>query len=480
MPDTSAAKIARSSFWLTASFLLAKVAQLLAQVCLARLLSPEDFGVWAMVLLITVLADLFKDKALAQVLVQRGLEDKTLVDAVYSLGITVSLLMFLLQTLAGWVLSLVFDRPILLPLVAVVGLKFLIGAGAGAHDSVMQRQMRFRTLAACDALAGLARMLGGVVSAFWGAGIWAFAIAELSFAVVDSLSKKLLSGHRFTYHIVPNAAAINNVRGYISSIIGINLAVYCNTNGDNFIIGKLLGAISLGYYNLAYQLAMLPTFALGQFNRVNLSVLAHKDDAGKRTLVLKSLELYALVYAPLYGVGVLLAPWLIPSLYGAAWAPAVPIFQLIVIYAYTRGFMQTLGTTLNALDKPNINAGINWALVPLSLSAFWLGATLGGVIGVAIAAAVVMGIGAALWFQLVTCRVTGWSLWELCSASGLPTLATLGSLLLVVMIPISPELKPLLQPCLLLVLYGATVSIASAGRIPRLLMHTTQQILKRA
>jgi len=480
MQKINAAKIARSSFWLTASFVLAKAAQFIAQIFLARLLSPEDFGVWAMVLIITVLADLFKDKSLAIVLVQRGLDDQVLVNAVYSLGVNVSIAMFVVQTLAGWPLSHIFERPILFPLVAVVGLKFLIGAGAGSHNAVMQRQMRFRELATSDALAGIARMLGGVVSAFLGAGIWAFVIAELSFALVDSLSKKLLSGYQFTYQLIPDAEAVKNVRSYINSLIGVSLAVYFNTSGDNFIIGRLLGAVSLGYYNLAYQLAMLPTFALAQFNRVNLSVLSHRDDEGKRKLVMKTLELYALVYAPMYGVAVLIAPWLIPFVYGAAWTPCVPVFQLIVLYSYNRGFMQTLGTTLNSLDKPNINAAINWILVPLSLSAFWLGAKLGEINGVAIAAALVMGLGATTWFQVATCRVTGWNFLELVGASSLPTLAILSSFTTVKVIAFTTDLQLIWQVFCLLALYGCIVSIASAGRMPRLLMQTAQQILKRA
>lgn len=479
MPKIDAAKIARSSFWLTASFLIAKASQFIAQIFLARLLSPEDFGVWAMVLIITVLADLFQDKSIAQVLVQRGLEDKVLVNAVYSLGVNISIGMFVVQALVGLPLSHAFDRPILFPLVAVVGLKFLIGAGAGSHGAIMQRQMRFRNLAICDALAGFVRMLAGIASAFFGAGIWAFVIAELSFALVDSLSKKLLSGYRFSYQLIPDAMAIKNVRNYISSIISINLAVYFNTNGDNFIIAKLLGATSLGYYNLAYQLAMLPTFALSQFNRVCLSALSQKEDAGKRKLVLKSLELYSLVYAPMYGVASLIAPWLIPWFYGQAWIPAVPIFQLIIIYSYTRGFMQTLGTTLNSLDKPTINARINWALVPLSISAFWVGATLGGVRGVAIAAVMVMGLGGAIWFQLVVCRVTGWSMWRLLRSYGLPSLAILISFTLVKGMVMTINLNSVWQLVCLLIFYALIVSVASAGRIPHMLMQTTYQILKR-
>lgn len=102
MSRTTSAKVAKGSLWLTASFAVEKCSQLIAQIFLARLLSPQDFGIWAMVLMVTTLSALFKDAAIASVLIQRGLDDKKLVNAVYSLAINISVGMFFLQALAGF------------------------------------------------------------------------------------------------------------------------------------------------------------------------------------------------------------------------------------------------------------------------------------------------------------------------------------------------------------------------------------------
>jgi O-antigen/teichoic acid export membrane protein len=120
MTRINTAKIAKSSLWLTTSFFFAKVSQLISQIFLARLLSPEDFGIWGMVLVTTTLSALFKDAAIAGVLVQRGLDDKKLVDAVYSLAINISVGMFILQALVGYPLALFFGVPVVFPLTACV------------------------------------------------------------------------------------------------------------------------------------------------------------------------------------------------------------------------------------------------------------------------------------------------------------------------------------------------------------------------
>ena len=478
MTHITTKKIASSGLWLTASFGFAKVSQLVAQIFLARLLSPEDFGVWGMVSIVTTLSALFKDAAIAMVLVQRGLDDKKLVNAVYSLGVNISVVMFIVQALAGFPLAKFFDRPLVFPLTLTVACIFLIGAGAGSHGAVLQRQMKFRELAITDSCAGFARFAGAVLCAFFGGGVWCFAVAEVTMSIVDALLKRYFSGYRFQYHFKPDKQAIREVRAYISSLIGINLAVYVNTNADNLIIGRLIGATSLGYYNLAYQLAMLPTFALSQINRINLSVMSQQDDDGRKIYLCQMLEMYAVLYAAVYGVGFVVAPWIIPLVYGEQWRAAVSIFQIVMIFAYARGFMSILGTALNAIDKPNINAAINWILVPLSIPAFFVGANLGGVRGVACAVALVMGIGASIWFWLAVSHAAKWNIMDLLKPVILPTLTITIALLTVINLPLSASLD-FLQALLLIAIYVVGLSIFSMGRIPRLFVNLVKRFLSK-
>lgn len=478
MPSNTTRTVAKSSLWLTTSYGFAKLSQLISQIILARLLTPEVFGVWGMVMVITTLAELFKDTAIAQVLVQRGLDHKPLADTVYSLGITISVVMFVAQSLAGYPLAQFFGVPMVWPLTACVALVFLIGAGAGAHGAVLARQMQFRELAITDSGASIARLGGAIMGASLGLGVWSFAIAEIARTLVDAGLKRWFSRYPFRYYLFPDRAAFQDVRSYIGSLIGINLAVYANTNGDNLIVGRFLGAQSLGYYNMAYQLAMLPAYALSQVNRVNLSILAQRDAIGQQRYVRKMLELCALLSAPIYGVGFIVAPWIIPLLYGSEWKAVVPLFQIILIFAYSRGFMSILGTTLNALDKPQLNAAINWVLVPIAVPAFLIGTWWNGVQGIAIAVAIVMGMGAAGWFWIATSRVMNCSVISLVQPVLLPTGGAVLAILGTAAMPDDSILLLGLQPIVVLLLYGLFLSVGSAGRIPQMLFKLVQKTLE--
>lgn len=467
MTKISSSKIAKSSLWVTASFVFAKLLQLASQVVLARLLSPKEFGIWSMVLIITTLSELFKDSAIAQVLIQRGLDDRTRANAVYSLGINISILMFFAQACVGYPLALFFTQPVVFPLTVCVAAVFLIGAGAGSHGAVLARRMQFRELAIAETGAGIARFAGAVIGAGLGLGVWSFAIAEITRAIADALLKRWFSRYPFSYQWSPDKTAIDDVKSYIGSLLGINLAVYANTNGDNLIVGRFLGAEALGYYGIAYQLAMLPAFALSQINRINFSVLSQQDREDQKQYLHQLLELFALLSAPIYGIALVIAPWLIPMLYGQTWSAAVLPFQIILVFAYSRGFMGILGTALNALDKPNLNAAINWVLVPISIPVFWIGANLGGIIGIAIAVALVMGIGATIWFWIATSRVIKCSILFLIQPIALPTTAAVLATFLALSMPTNSAIFLTLQPLMLMLIYGIVITIGSTGRIPR-------------
>jgi lipopolysaccharide exporter len=218
---------------------------------------------------------------------------------------------------------------------------------------------------------------------------------------------------------------------------------------------------------------MFPAFIVSMMNRVSFSVLSSLDKSGKKAYVCQSLELYAILSAPIYGVAFVLAPLLIPWIYGPAWSAAILIFQLILLCAYARGFMGILGTALNALDKPETNAAINIALVPLSVPSYLLGAWLGGTTGVAIVVVMVMGIGATVWFWVATCRAAGWELSTFLEPVLLPSLVVVIAVAMVLVIPV-----PILwQPLIVLSIYGLGLVVFSSGRVPHMLLAVGRRAL---
>ena len=471
MTEISTKKIAKSGIWMTISFVLVRLLQLGTQVILARFLSPQEFGLWGVVLIVTTLSNLFKEHSIAAVLVQRGLDDNRQVNAVYSIGVNLSILLGIIQSLLSYPLAIFFNAPQVMPLLACVSLGFLISAGTGIREAILQRQMKFGNIARCDISMAFARLVGTIGCAMLGGGVWAFVSGELCMVVVGAIGARWLCPYPLRYSIIPDWDAIREVRSYITSILSINLAVYFNTNADNFVVGKLLGTRELGLYSVAYQLAMLPTFALSQIHKVNASVLSQSEPNDQKRYLCHLLEIYAIVCSPTYGILFLSSSWIIPALYGAAWQSAIGVFQIILVAAYARGIMSILGTFLNAIDKPQINAVINWVLVPIAIPAFYVGTVWGGITGVSIAALLTMGFIATAWFLIAVCWTTQWKITVLLKPIFIPTLSAIFSILIMY-----GSITPIFWKILLFpIIYGISISLFSIGRIPKKIYQLTQK-----
>lgn len=477
MTRISTSKIYQGFLWTTASYLNNRVFKLIAQVVLARLLTPEEFGLWAMVQIQLSLSERFSESSIAQVLVQRGLNNQKLLNTVYSLGIDVSALLFTVQAAAGFFLARFFAAPILWPLTACAGLTYLVQAGASSHRAVMVRQLKFRELTICDSISAVVGLCGTLSCAAFGGGVWSFVAGNLLSAASSSLFLRSWSNARFKYSFKLERTVVAEIKSFVSGIIGTYLAGYINTNTDSLLVGKLVGKGALGQYNLAYQLALLPQFVLTHSHTVNFSVLSQKNQDQKSRYISKVLELNALLAALLYGVGFLAAPWLIPLVYGSQWVEAVRYFQILLVYAYSRLFMNILGTFLNASNKPSVNAAISWSLVPLSLPAYLVGARLGGPMGVAIAVSVVMGLGGAAWFWLVTSRTSGWQLSSMVKPVLLPTFAACTTIILLQSVPFSGSWQ-YVQPFSFIIGYSAILCIVSQGRVPKMIVDVIRRSIK--
>lgn len=476
MAKVNAAKVVGGSLWMIASYGFSRCLQLISQLVLARVLSPKEFGIWAMVLVLSNLSQIFGETFIAQVLVQRGLQDRKLVNTVYSLGVNISIGLFIFQALASWPLSRFFGLDMIWPLTSAAGVVFLLNAGSGSHNAILQRQMKFRELVIVSNSTGVVKLCAVCISALLGAGIWSFVVGEIVGAANLAFWVRFYSGYRFTYYPLPPWTKVREVYRFILGIMGINLGVYANTTVDNIVLGKLFGPQSLGYYNIAYQLAMLPFYTLSRSNQVSFSVLARQSKNEQEVYVQRALEINAMLSALVNGLAFVVAPWLIPLAYGAKWQDAVGLFQILLLYAYARGFMAILGTFLNAVNRPGLNAAINWALVVLSIPAYVIGAHLKGSLGVAIAVAVVMGLVGTAWFWCVVCRTAAWPLPDLVRPVLIPTLAIAVALPIAVAVPLPGPLSIVLQPLILIVGYTLLLVLFSGGQFPPTLVKLVNRL----
>lgn len=313
--------------------------QMVSVVVLARLLTPHDYGLVAMVLVIIGIGEVFRDFGLSSAAVQaptlsRGQRDNLFwINA--GLGITLAAVVFLLAPL----IASIYHQPEVEQLARLLSLTFVLNGLTTQYRADRNRNLRFTVLATSDitaAFVGLAVALG---TALAGWGYWALATQQLTQGLIGLVF--LAVSARWVPHFPDRSAPMRPLLRFGGGLVTSQLIGYVTNNIDSVIIGVRLGASPLGIYNRGYQLLMQP---LGQLRApstsVALPILSRLADDPERYAAFIVRGQKALGYTLVAGLSIVLAAAepLTTLLLGDQWSEVSNILRLLAV----AGIFQTL------------------------------------------------------------------------------------------------------------------------------------------
>ena len=325
------------------------VVRLGSLMILARLLDPKDFGLVAMVTVLTGVLSLFRDFGLSTATVQRTEVTEEQLSTLFWINVIIgALLTCVALACAAPIADFYHDPRLRLITIASSGV-FLFNALGVQHSALLQRQMRFTTLAAIDSLSVFISAAVGIGAALNGSGYWALVGMTLVAPVVYSISVWL--AYPWVPGLPQRKAGIGSMIRF-GGIVTLNSVVaYVAYNLEKVLLGRVWGADVLGIYGRAYQLINLPTENLNAaVGGVAFSALSRiKGDAARlNSYFLKGYSLIVSVTLPLTSVGILFADDLILVVLGPKWSDAAPIFRLlaptILIFAMINPMWWLLGS----------------------------------------------------------------------------------------------------------------------------------------
>lgn len=312
--------------------MLSLAIQILTISILGRLLDPGDFGTVAMVTAIVGVGELVRDFGLGTAAVQAP---------TLSHGERSNL--FWLNTLIGGAMGLLFfvfadavarfyEQPNLTIITQVLALTFLLNGLATQPRANLIRDMRQRAVAMGETLSAIIALIVGISMAFYGLGFWAIVGMQLSRATTRMLLTFALSG--FVPALPSRQVAIGPFLRFGVGLLGAKTLNYVSKNVDNVLIGRSLGAVPLGFYSRAYQLAFMPISQLSEpLSRVAFPTLSklHDDDQKFSVFLTRAQSMLLLVAATGYTVAVVYADVIIYLALGSGWESSVPIFRILSI-----------------------------------------------------------------------------------------------------------------------------------------------------
>jgi O-antigen/teichoic acid export membrane protein len=356
---------------------------ILATAVLARLLTPQDYGLIGMVAVATNFVAMFKDMGLSLATIQKSEINYDQISTLFWVNVTISVCIMLLMMLAAPVVSWFFGEPRLTMITVVTAAGFLIGGLAVQHEALLRRQMRFFVLGGIGFTSLTVGYGVGVTLALYGVHYWALVFSQLALLGTNTAGVWLVC--RWRPGRPKRGSGVKAMLKFGGDVTGYSTINYFSRNTDNLLIGRFGGAQSLGLYNKASQLLGLPTDQINEpLFSVAIPALSRLTDSPERyrKAYLRMMEKVVMLTMPAVAVMIVSADWLVRFVLGPQWGQAAPILICMSISGLFAPVMNTggwllvtQGRTRDMLYWSAINAPL--AIVPIIIGLRW------GAVGVA-------------------------------------------------------------------------------------------------
>ena len=343
---------ARGAVVMMTSQVLKALLQIASTVALARLLTPDDFGVLAMAATVMNFAMIFNDLGLSQATMQREHLTASQVTTLFWLNVLFSVGLMLIVIALAPLLALLYHEPRLTEVTMALSVGFLLTGLSVQSEALLKRQMRFIPIAVVDFSATAIGFVAGIVSALLGIGYWALVVMRLAQQAAAPVGVALACGWRPGRPCWdPSAAILVRFGGHIT---GFSLLNFFSRNADNVLIGWYWGAAWLGLYDRAYRLFTAPLHGINApLGSVMVPMLSRLRDrpAQYRRAYLGAIEKISMITMPLAAFAIVTSDWLIPFAFGEQWRDAAPIFAFLSLAMINQPVTSTTGWLFISQDR---------------------------------------------------------------------------------------------------------------------------------
>lgn len=301
--------------------------QTVGTIIMARLLSPDDFGLVSMVAIFSILIQNFGVNGFTEAVVQREELTHHQMSKLFWINFLIMSALTILFILMSPFLVWFYGEPQLKGITTALAFSISFSGFSTCHMALLSRNMRFDLSSIAVVLAALVSTGLGIITALKGIGLWSLVLRRVSLPLVTAIFAWLFC--RWRPSIPPRGTAIKPMLAFGYKTYGNFLLSYLRNNLDKILVGKAFGKASLGHYDRACQLSsVLPNQLTIALSRVGISTLSklRQDPARYLSYFSKSLSILALIGFPGSVLFTLMGKDLIILLLGAQWSTAGDIF----------------------------------------------------------------------------------------------------------------------------------------------------------
>lgn len=355
-----------------------------SMLIVARLLTPEDYGLVGMASVYLGLITLVSEFGLGTaVITLRDLSEDQIAQlnglaALFGAGSLV------VSCGAAIPLARFFHAPELPAVVVAMSSAFVITAFKTVPFSLLQRDMRFRSLAMVETARAALLAVSLIAFALLGWRYWTLVIGAILSAAVSTGATLALRRHRLAW---PRRQSLADAVTFSRRLLAARLSWYAYSNADFLIAGRILGQAALGAYSISWTLASIPIEKVTSLvSQVTPSVFSavQKDHAAIRRYLLGLTEGLALITFPASLGLALVAPDFVPLVLGDHWQGAIAPLQLLALSAGMRAVTPLLSQVLTVLGDTRLVMRYGVLCAVVLPTGFYLLGTRWGTVGLAL------------------------------------------------------------------------------------------------
>ncbi len=348
-----AASIVSGGAWMFGLKVFDKILGLLRIVLLARLLTPGDFGVWGVALLVLAMLETFSQTGFEQALIQKKEGIRPYLDTAWTVGILrgvlVGGLLFFLSSPA----ARFFSAPEAAGAIRVLAFAQILRGFKNIGVVTFRKEMEFHKEFVFNFVPMAADVIVAVASAFLLRNVWALVFGLLARHLVEVTISFFM--HPYRPRLAIDGRKAKGLFQFGRWILGTSILLFLVNNGDDIFVGRLLGVAMLGLYQMAFKFASLPAteithvvsqVAFPAYAKVQQSAFEIKQ------LYLKILCVTTFVAFPIAALIFVLAPELTAVVLGEKWLPMVPALQVMCIFGAARSLGAANGPFFNGTGHP--------------------------------------------------------------------------------------------------------------------------------
>ncbi len=455
-------RVVKGVAWVFAGKVVGRGTQLVKLVVLARLLTPEDFGLFGIVMLAIATVNTFTQTGFNTALIQRKDNIEDYLDTAWTVqvirGLVLAAMLFAIAPVVGWF----FEEPRAVPLLRVMCISVALGGFVNIGIIYFRKELEFHKQFVYNLVPAVLSLVVGVILAYRLRSVWALVWAGMATAATRCILSYVIHAYRprgrFDW---PRAAELFRFGRWM---LAISVVQFLAMHGDRVVLAKLLGASVLGAYSLAFTFAGLPASEIRSLTDVVMMPAYAKVQHRKRKLGRGFLDVFELVLSlalPLAVFMVLAAPEIVLGVLGPKWGRAIGPLRILAVAGLFRAVIGTSGPLFVGTGHPHLQFYKSITRAVVTLGTIYPLTMLWGAEGTAVAALLGVAALTPMFFWVV--QISGVQVTQIAGRSVPGVVLSACVLVAVLAGKLLPAFHAMVELVLLLALCGLLTSVAVLG-----------------